>query len=515
MTESILPASLDYTDKDFDSLRLRLQSLVRSVFPKWTDYNVATFANILLEMYAFVGDVLCFYQDNQAAESRIVTSSQRKNLLALVKLLNYQPSSAVAATADVTFSIPVVAANDVLIVQGSKCWTADVVSALRFQTLADLTIPAGSLSVTGTVEHSASFYSTYPSTLRPNQEIILVQKPYLDGSLSIVAGDGAYTEVSSFLDSTAADKHFTVSVDQASQATVRFGNGVNGKIPTGIINVWYKTGGGSAGNVQADTIIRVEGSFTDVLGNPVSLSCTNAAAASGGRNRQTMAQIKLLAPESIRASDRTVAREDYEINAKRVAGVSRALMLASDDAPMEENTGKLWVIPAGGGTPSSALKEQVLDMVTMAPLDYRTKWGVAGGMPKTITFHVEVLDAAYLSVSVQATIYRRSGFSVATTKANVLAALQLFFAIELSDGTPNPEIDFGYNLKDKDGEPAPKVVWSDVFNAIRDASGVREVDEGATGVLLNGERADVVLELWEFPRLGAVVLYDGDTGSVM
>ena len=64
---SLITPSLDYTDRDFYSLRLRLQGLIRSVFPDWTDFNTATFGNILLELYAFVGDTLHFYQDGQAA----------------------------------------------------------------------------------------------------------------------------------------------------------------------------------------------------------------------------------------------------------------------------------------------------------------------------------------------------------------------------------------------------------------------------------------------------------------
>ena len=39
-----------HTDKDFDSLRLRLQSLVRLVFLDWTDFNVANFGNVLVEL---------------------------------------------------------------------------------------------------------------------------------------------------------------------------------------------------------------------------------------------------------------------------------------------------------------------------------------------------------------------------------------------------------------------------------------------------------------------------------
>ena len=72
---AVLPPSVDYTDKDFDALRVRLMALVQSVFPDWSDFSVASFGNVLLEMYAFVGDVVTFYLDNQARESRLVTAT--------------------------------------------------------------------------------------------------------------------------------------------------------------------------------------------------------------------------------------------------------------------------------------------------------------------------------------------------------------------------------------------------------------------------------------------------------
>ena len=86
----MLPASVDYTDKDFDALRARLIALTRSVFPDWSDFSVAGFGNQLLEMYAFIGDVLTFYLDNQARESRLVTATQRKNVIALARMLGYK-----------------------------------------------------------------------------------------------------------------------------------------------------------------------------------------------------------------------------------------------------------------------------------------------------------------------------------------------------------------------------------------------------------------------------------------
>src|SRR5690349_22222628 len=114
----IIPQSVDYTDKDYDALRFRLRNLIRSVFPEWTDFNVANFGNILLELFAHVGDVLTFYQDNQARQSRITTATQRKALLGLVKLIGFTPSSATAATATLTITLPSVPAGSVTFSKG-------------------------------------------------------------------------------------------------------------------------------------------------------------------------------------------------------------------------------------------------------------------------------------------------------------------------------------------------------------------------------------------------------------
>ncbi len=349
---ALLAQISDYTDKDFDSLRLRLENLVRSVFPDWTDFNVASFGNILLEMYAFVGDVLTFYQDAQARESRLVTATQRRNVIALAKLIGYKLPGATAATADVEISLAASPAADVTISKGIVVRTQEVTEPVLFQLLSDVTIPAGANPprTTGTVENSTSRDQLFGSTGLANKEIVLDYTPYLDGSAEIQAGNGGYEEVDSFLDSAASDRHFVVIVDQNDRATVRFGNGVNGAVPTGTIRVSYKTGGGRKGIVDADRIVVIEGSFTDAHGNPVQVSVRNPQPSSGGEDRQTIAQAKVLAPASIRTLSRTVSREDYEVNARRLTGVARALMLTSNEkATIGENSGILFVIPTGGG----------------------------------------------------------------------------------------------------------------------------------------------------------------------
>lgn len=499
---AILPTSVDYTDKDFDSLRLRLQNLIRSVFPEWTDYNVANFGNILVELYAFVGDVLGYYQDNQALQSRITTATQRRALLGLVKLLGYAPPTATAATVDVTISLTTAPANNVDIPAGTVVATEEITSPIRYQTLTATAIPAGQTSVSVSAENSESQEENFSTTGLANQEFTLGQVPFIDGSISIAAGNGGYSQVDNFLDSEATDRHFTVTVDQNDRATVRFGNGVNGAIPVGNITITYKTGGGSGGRVDAGKIRRIEGSFFDGA-TAVNPTVTNPQPSSGGTDRATVAQIKVLAPASIRVINRTVAREDFEINALRLADVARALMLTSnEDAGIAENSGILFIIPAGGGLPSTALKDAVLEQVTVT-------------YPSTLTFQVLVQDPVYKSIDVVARVHPRTGVADATVKADVVAALTTFFQVENADGTPNENVDFGGNIKNQAGTIVSEIAWSDVHNVVRDLSTVRKVQADDNGFTLDGSRDDVALTTREFPQLGTVTVINADTGQVI
>jgi hypothetical protein len=135
--------------------------------------------------------------------------------------------------------------------------------------------------------------------------------------------------------------------------------------------------------------------------------------------------------------------------------------------------------------------------------------------PNTITFLLTVAAPEYLTVDVQATVYLEQGTTAATVNAAIRANLESFFAVELDDGSPNPNVDFGFNLKNADGTPANEIAWSDVFNVVRDTTGVRKIGDSLGAFLLNGERSDVTIETQKFPVLGTVTLLNGDTGAAL
>lgn len=505
---SLLPATSDYSDRDFDAIVARLQALVRSVHPDWTDFEVANFGNLLLECWGFNGDVVHFYLDNQARECRFATTQHRRNMLALCRLINYDLPGASAATVDLTIRLLNGPLPGPVVLPGayapSPCIvrTLETANPIRGQLRDGVTIPAGATAVVATWEHALTRVWNQACSGLPDFALLLPEGPYLDASARVsTTGDGAWAEADNLLDSGPLDRNYQVVVDHYDRAELRFGDGLLGKIPTGNLTARYKVGGGLAGNVEPNALRKVEGSYADSFGNPAVLEVTNLLKASGGYPREEVAAARVHAPASLRALSRTVAREDYEINALRVAGVGRALMLTSnEDEGIPENSGRLFIIPKSGGYPSQALKDDVYECLTVT-------------YPKTVTFQLDVCDPIYLPINIAARVWLREGYTGSAAAAQIAAALAAFFAPLDANGNVNPGIDWGFNYKDANGDPAGEIAWSDVFDVVKDCACVRKVE--AASFLLNDAQDDVTLGNHLFPALGTLALIDGATGTAL
>jgi hypothetical protein len=497
------PLELDYTSLDFDSIRERLMQLARSTFPAWSDFEVASFATTLLEMFAFVLDVAVYRVDQNARESRLVTATQRENVIAHARTIGYRLRGAAAATVPVELSLARVPPADVTVPAGAVMRTEDVPDPVMFQLLAAVTVRAGQdpPKVSGVAEQSESHQQLVDAVGTPYLEVALERAPYLDGSISVTDGAGTWTEVESLLASGPADRHFTVSVDSLDRATLRWGDGRNGLPPSGTLTLAYKSGGGTRGNVEPGAIRVLETSILDARGQPVTMSVTNPDKANDGVDRETIDHAKIVAPQTLRAPARCVAREDFEIRALEVPGVGRALMLTSnEDGTIAENSGDLVIVPRGGGTPSQALLDAVMHQATVT-------------YPRTLTFELRAMVPAYRTVNIEARLRLRPGAAPADVGRRIRDRLAAFFAPSLPNGTPNPEVDFGYYLRAED-ELEGRLAWSDVANLVLDTPGVRKLADGAIDLRLNGVAADVELAVRQFPQLGEVVLIQADTGAL-
>jgi hypothetical protein len=494
----------DYTARDYDTHRARLISLFQSVFPNWVETNTRNMANLLRDGFAHVGNVNDFYLTRKARGGFVPCASERRDMIALGKRQGYTLAGAQAATGDlvVTLLNPPLA-GDVTLAAGDLVSTEDVVNPVIGEIQSTVVLTAGSTSAALSWRHSQSRSQNYAATIAANQEVYLTDGPFLEASVSFTTPLGAWTEVDSLALSGPTDRHFEVLVDQNDRATVRFGDGVNGAIPTGTFAIAYEIGGGVAGNVDPGRVKKFGRSYTDSFGAQAVLSVTNPLRTSGGLARETINAARQQIPLSQQAPRTTVTRNDFEVHALEVPSVARALMLSSDeDTTVPENEGRLYVVPAGGGAASTTLLAAVRTAVTTT-------------YPKLTGYDVLVTSANYLTVNVRAVIWISAGYSASAVKAAVLAALAAFFEPLDTDGSANTRVDFGYNYRDANDNPAGEVALSDIFNLVRDVAGVRKIGPGMEDFQLNGAHADLAISNYQFPALGTVQLYDGATGAAL
>lgn len=304
---------VDYTSKDYASIKEDMVSLIPNYLPAWTNRDTADFGITLVELFAYMGDVLNYYIDRSANEAFISTASQRDSVLQIARLLGYSPSKAVAATVTLTFSNST--ASVITVPAKTQVATSSSTSGTQiiFETDSSVTIPAQVGSIKGTATVTATQGSTVysenigTSTGLINQVWELQKAPLIQNSISIVAGASTFTEVPYLIDYNNYDPVFATYTNATGNSFVLFGDNISGRVPDAdaIIYATYRIGGGLTGNVAAN-------SLKTILTNAVTgLSVTNILAATGGADEESTDSIRANAPLSLRALNRAVSLADY------------------------------------------------------------------------------------------------------------------------------------------------------------------------------------------------------------
>jgi uncharacterized phage protein gp47/JayE len=511
-----IPAPQDYTDRDYAAIRVRVQQAITQAFPEWTDFNRSHLENALLDASAWMFDHLTFYLDQMARETRFGTARHRKSMIELCRLIEYELSTQEAAATDVIFSIATITAGNVNIPIGTIVKTLGVGSqVVRSKTTVIATIPAGSLNSAATaVKNSQDRSDTFTAAGEQGEEFELASKPFLDGSETVTIAAAPWTRVDHFLDSGPTDLHYTVRVSEFDIATIKLGDGELGSAaaPGAAVVIDYETGGGETGNIDAGALRKVEGGpFYDVLGNQVTLTCNNAAAAVGGLDRESVEQARVRAPRSLRVLNRCVAKTDFEDLAIQVSGVARALALSSNQDPaVAEGKVQVWIVPIGGGAAPGALLTAVETYInTNYPVPIVCSW--------------DAFSAPYVVFNIVAYVYLNKGAAEATIAANVRDALRRLFA-EQSNGDPNELVNFGAFYTDSTGaydgqfplDLVAKVISGEPLgDVIPGFSGIARLGTptDGEGIAINGSEDNVTLLLRQFPTAigGTLQLINGET----
>lgn len=320
-----------YTSRDYESILEELIDFVTQTRPsEQSDFFESNLGIMLLQIVALTGDMLAFGQDITGIEVFLSTCRRLESALRFARSVGYVPRSATAATVRVDgVSIPaVVVTNGATVPEGSVI-TGE--GGVRYELLDDAVIPPGATATSLILTEGQSQSDEETNTNLPGQEIVTTQAVVADGSWHVFVGDptnpaNEWTQVEKVALELSATETYEVAFDGEGKLHVIFGDGTAGKIPDDTITIQYRTTSGAAGNVPINA---VRGSLrVDVGGGfgTASIEYVNSSeAAAGGRDRESLAELKVNIPAFIRSLDKILTLSDYDTRLLAVPGVALVL----------------------------------------------------------------------------------------------------------------------------------------------------------------------------------------------
>lgn len=342
------PPRIDYTDKDYEALRRAMLEFASLRLPEWTDRSPADFGMLMIDLFAFMGDVVLYYQDRLANESFLHSATERRSIIDHLRLVGYElaPPAPARAEIDLDFDPGLV---NVVVPSGAQFRATGIASPQLFEyvepgltiTFASdqvETLPDGRLRYRGLPVVHGSAQPTRvigSSTGEPNQGFPLVPGPVVADTLVVEVDEGAgwvrWDRRESLLYDIGPDgrvrlsdpdaRHYYVRYDENGEAEIRFGDGRFGRRPPrGVNNIraaWH-SGGGNSGNVAAGTIREIVSAIPNLA------AVSNPRPAAGGTDSESTADAARFGPASFRSRNRAVTAADYEAMAHLAGGVAKA-----------------------------------------------------------------------------------------------------------------------------------------------------------------------------------------------
>ena len=401
---------IKYINKDFTDFRSQLIEYTKNYFPNtYNDFSPTSPGMMFMEMAAYVGDVLSFYQDMQLQETYLQYAKNPANLYDLAYMMGYRPKTTTVAEVEIEVSHIVNAvgtnaqpnwAQALQITAGTQLssntagqvkYYIDKPIDFSFSSSYDpTTVVVESLDGTGqpnqfrlfkTVKAFSGEVRTVTETITSVEKFktITINDSNIIGILSIVDNNGlgnTWYEVpflgqdTIFVDDANGDptdnglvpynlslqkvpRRFTTRFNSTGQLLIQFGAGITGQddtiitpdptnvglgnnqgisridyaydpsnflhtqtygqAPLGTLQIRYLVGGGVSANVPANSITTVVS--VNSTGTGTELSFNNLTAATGGRNGDTVEEVRQNSLRAFNEQGRAVTLQDYTVRA--------------------------------------------------------------------------------------------------------------------------------------------------------------------------------------------------------
>jgi hypothetical protein len=400
---------IKYINRDFTDYKAQLVDFAKNYFPdSYNDFSPTSPGMMFIEMAAYVGDILSFYQDTQLQETYLQYAKNPANLYNLAYMMGYRPKTTTVSETMVEVSQIVgsvlgepdwsqalqIPANTRLkaTTQGQVNFLIEKPIDFTFSSSYDPTeINVNSLDnvgqplsflLTKTVKAISGEVKTLTQTIGSVEKFktITIEDSNIVGILSITENNGntLWHEVpylgqdTMFVESsnTSSDRdkvpfnltlqrvprRFVTRFNSTGQLQIQFGAGITGQSdeiitpdPTNVgfgsnqglsridyaydpsnflstqayglapsntvLEIKYLTGGGVAANIPANTLNTLVG-FGGIFTDPTnSLTFNNPEAATGGRDGDTVEELRQNSLRAFNEQGRAVTLQDYTVRA--------------------------------------------------------------------------------------------------------------------------------------------------------------------------------------------------------
>jgi thiamine pyrophosphokinase len=433
---------LDYTSRDYKAIRSTLVGLAKGLVPEWENVgNTGDFGTLLLELYAYAGDVMHYYIDRVASEAFLGTAVRRQSLMYIADMFGYRPGGQAAALVPVTFTwnwdtddynggfpggeftiqsatlidgvatltlnaagnqrtsltvgqtviventgenspydgnfiVETVVTNTAYsnftitysvistnpapdpIATTAKASTGSIIiipaktvltssSKIKFELNYNVildshygvtlegTTTKKTLSKTGVATEGTTEAPTLIGISKgiPNSDFLIPDPGIVDSTVTVFTKEGnnaiPWSRVGKLSYATPTQSVYTTYIDDENYTHIVFGDNSSGRTPPTGCEIWvgYRYGiGFNANNVGVDTITTLNNSFATQLG----VTVTNTASPTGGRDTETVEQMRYSIPRATTLKQRAITIDDYINLALQVPGVTKAIAYGSN-----------------------------------------------------------------------------------------------------------------------------------------------------------------------------------------
>lgn len=459
--------AIDYTRRDFSTIKDDLLRRAEVVLPEWTDRDTSDFGMLFVDLWSYMGDVLHYYIDRANKEAFLPTATRRESVLAFANLLDYIPNGRTYAIGSVTLSNSSTTSSYTL-PQYSVLRGTSSTNQVTCYTASDLVIPASSSATVTVYEGSLIFEDSFDGSLgvsngTPSQRFAIPSTDVVANSVQLfVSEDGVntneYRRVHSISDAIFGERVFATYTDATGTTQVLLGTAVNGFIPpvNSRLTVRYAKSSGADGNYGSNVITGFQTSV------PATINIVSSTAFVGGIDEESIESMRASIPLATRTQDRAVTLQDFIDITLGVPGVYKAA------AAYNSGSVTVYAVPAQSGyttntaasIPIPATSPNNLKADIEAELVPKALLGVTVSVAASTTL---------VPVNIAANVYVNSRYVSGWVIADVQAALNNLFEFD--------SVSYGQTLS-----------LSDVYRTIVDVEGVdyAEIDPRLLGTFSIG-----------------------------